>query len=75
MSKDYFCHKFECLGIHRHFYGEKCQNIDFLAKCFLKKIFTKINNFQLIFMMLQINITKHILNLAENVLFYAILKK
>ena len=33
VSKDYFCHKFKCignLGIHRHFFGEECQTIDFL---------------------------------------------
>ena len=26
----------ECLGIQRHFFGEKCQNIDFWHKPFLK---------------------------------------
>ena len=48
------------------FLVKKCQNIDF----FLKMIFYPDNNFQLIFMMLQI-----FLNLAENVFFYAIFKK
>ena len=54
---------------------EKCQNIDFTVKTFLRKTFYLLNNFQLIFMMLQINKTKHYLNFAENVLFYAISKK
>ena len=38
-------------------------------------IFYPDNNFQLIFMMLQINCTNHFLNLAENVLFMQFLKK
>ena len=65
----------ECLGIQRRLFGEKCQNIYFLTKTFLKMIFYSDNNFQLIFMMLQINCTKHFLNLAENVLFMHFLKK
>ena len=34
VSKDYFCHKFECLGMPgnlKALFGEKCQNIDFLG--------------------------------------------
>ena len=47
----------------------------FWHKKFLKTIFYPDKNFQLIFMMLQINCTKHFLNIAENVPFMQFKKK
>ena len=73
VSKSFFfvtcSNVWEFVEIHRYIFGEKCQKFDLFAYPFRKKTFNPDINVYLIFMMLQINKTKHFLNLAEKVLF------